>query len=183
MSKNKNNSRSKSKYHKKYGAGTLILHAYRHTNGKITMCVALGFEYSVSPSDERYLTYSISSGSSLRKDGTYKGSPHLWNTAKRELREEFKNIKIDMGNQRKPDLHIGRTPIWIGHVRKGVRQSSFIPNNEMSDFRYVLLSDMLKPSYDYHNHKYIVRTIRGKWVHVSKYALSVVRKAKQLYLI
>ncbi len=174
--------KSKSKT-KKRGAGTLILHKYKFPNGKSVQCVALGFEFRLSRTDERYHTYSISTGSYEKYDGLYHGKPHLWKTALRELSEEFKNIRINMGHQRKPDLHMGRTPIWIGRVHKGVSQKSFIRNREMSDFKYIQIQDIFDQIFNPTIGKYIARTIKGQWVPVSKYAVSTILKASQKNLI
>ena len=164
-------------------AGTVVIHDYNLPNKQTVKCVALGYEYRLSSNDERNLTFSISSGSAEQIDGIFNGKPNLWNTALRELSEEFKNIPIYMGKQRKPDLNMGKTPIWIGHVHKGVSQKSFIPNNEMSDFKYVVLSDIINPLIDPYTGKYIARTIKGNWVMVSQYAVSAVRKAYERKLI
>ena len=182
MIKSKSKSKSKTKT-KKRGAGTLILHKYNFPNGKSVKCVALGFEIRLSRTDERYHTYSISTGSYEKYDGLYHGRPHLWKTALRELSEEFKNIRINMGYQRKPDLHVGRTPLWIGHVRKGVSQKSFIRNREMSDFKYIQIQDILNQIIDPRTGKYIARTVKGHWVPVSKYAVSTILKASYNNLI
>jgi 8-oxo-dGTP pyrophosphatase MutT (NUDIX family) len=163
------------------GAGAVLIMDY-HKYNKTDLIIILGKERF-----GRYKnSYSLPGGGYERKDGTFSGRPDTFNTMRREVKEEIGIPKVlkTLGHHRPPDIHVGKTPIWLVKISSGVSRKHFVPNNEISKIEFFKVKSMImtaiqiKNQYGNFPHQLMinVETIDGVKKPVSSYALAALYK-------
>ena len=148
-------------------AGSLIRHTYVFSKGAKIPTVMLF---------KKDGEFCVSLGLSIPEDGAYNGRPHTWRTMQRLLgttmRGDEKNIIL--GNQRKPDLHVG-APLWVIDVVPGYSRG-----RNRSEISYFSIRDLSQVDPSAHKRTRApiqIHSIDGNKEMVSPFAVEVVQAA------
>ena len=124
-------------------------------------------------------TYTVSFGRSDPLDGIYQptGTVDLWATMQRCLNSGYGDV-ADMGERRKPDIHINNLGIWIGYVHDNKPiLAEFIPNDEFCNLAYFKVNSLVDANACEDPKICTATSVDGKQVHVNKTVIKLVKKA------
>ncbi|VBB17551.1 putative NUDIX hydrolase-like [Yasminevirus sp. GU-2018] len=121
-------------------------------------------------------TYNVPGGGYEHCDGMFQGRYNLFNTMVRELQEEFALPAVHqcVGAQRKPDIRVNSTPVWLLNVQTGVSRSHFRQTPEMLAIEFIDLDYLISVVRSGQRGRLSVYTVDAKVVTVSEYTVRIV---------